>query len=159
MTKVWKNTPENFWDQVEPVDSGCYEWTGKMEKSGYGRVSWYGKKRLAHRVAMFLSSRLADLDTKLLVLHRCDNRKCCNPRHLFLGTHSDNTCDAVSKGRQFTPDNRGERSGLSKLTNAQADDIRRLYAAGGVPQCKIAAEYGVSQMVISKVVRGVTYCG
>jgi hypothetical protein len=159
MTKVWKNTPENFWDQVEPVDSGCYEWTGKMEKSGYGRVSWYGKKRLAHRVAMFLSSRLADLDTKLLVLHRCDNRKCCNPRHLFLGTHSDNTCDAVSKGRQFMPDNRGARSGNAKLTLAQADEIRTKYAHGYGSQHKIAAEYGVSQMVISKVVRGVTYCG
>ena len=159
MTKVWKNTPDNFWDQVEPVDSGCYEWTGKLEKSGYGRVSWYGKKRLAHRVAMFLSSKLADLDTKLLVLHRCDNPKCCNPRHLFLGTHSDNTRDAVSKGRQFIPDNRGARSGNAKLTLEQADEIRTKYAFGYGPQQKIAAEYGVSQMVISKIVRGVTYCG
>jgi hypothetical protein len=159
MIKVWKNTPENFWAQVEPVDSGCYEWVGKREKSGYGRVSWHGKKRLTHRVALFLSGRLADLDTKLLVLHRCDNRRCCNPRHLFLGTHSDNTCDAVSKGRQFIPDNRGARSGLSKLTNAQADDIRRLYAAGGVPQRKIATEYGVTQMTVSRIVRGVTYYG
>ena len=159
MTKVWKNTPNNFWDQVEPVDSGCYEWTGKLEKSGYGRVSWHGKKRLAHRIAMFLSGRLADLDTKLLVLHRCDNPKCCNPRHLFLGTHSDNTRDAVSKGRQFTPDNRGARSGNAKLTIEQADEIRTKYALGYGPQQKIAAEYGVSQMVISKIVRGVTYCG
>lgn len=108
---------------------------------------------------MFLTGKLDDLEAEVLVLHRCDNRRCCNPEHLFLGTHSDNTCDAVGKGRQFTPDNRGERSGLAKLTNEQVQEIRTKYAAGYGPQQKIATEYGVTQMAVSRIVRGVTYCG
>jgi hypothetical protein len=157
MGKVWKNTPENFWAQVQPADSGCHEWQGKREKSGYGRVSWHGKKRLAHRVAMYLRGLLEDLDSKACVLHRCDNPRCCNPEHLFFGTHSDNTRDAVAKGRQFMPNNRGERSGLSKLTNAQASEVRRLYAAGGLSQYKLAAQFGVTQMAVSRITRGITY--
>ena len=108
---------------------------------------------------MFLAGRLDDLDTKLLVLHRCDNRRCCNPEHLFLGTHSDNTLDAVGKGRQFLPDNRGERSGLAKLTEEQVQEIRTKYASGCGTQQKIATAHGVTQMVVSRIVRGVSYCG
>lgn len=159
MTKLWKNTPENFWAQVQPVDSGCHEWTGKREKSGYGRVSWLGRKRLAHRMAMFLTGKLDDLEAEVLVLHRCDNRRCCNPEHLFLGTHSDNTRDAVDKGRQFLPYNRGARSGLAKLTEEQVQEIRAKYASGYGTQQKIATDHGVTQMVVSRIVRGVSYCG
>lgn len=157
--KVWRNTEENFWAQTLLRDSGCIEWAGKTEKGGYGRVSWHGSKRLAHRVAAHLSGKLPDLHSSLCVLHRCDNPACCNPEHLFVGTKRDNTLDAVAKGRHVRPDNRGERSGNAKLSNVQAEDIRRAYAGGRISQQKLADTYGVCQMQISKLVRGVTYRG
>lgn len=159
MAKVWKNTPDNFWAQTAFRENGCREWIGKREKSGYGRVSWLGKKRLSHRVSMYLAGKLGDLDSDLFVLHHCDNPPCCNPDHLFLGSKKDNTQDAVRKGRQLLPNNRGERSGNAKITNAQASEIRSAYAKGGVSQQRLADTYGVNQMSISKIVRGLSYNG
>lgn len=158
MSKVWKNTPANFWAKVRATESGCMEWTAQCVASGYGRLAWHGKKRLAHRVAAYLHGVLDDLDAEICVLHKCDNRVCCNPEHLFLGTKRDNTQDAVAKGRQVVPKGRGENSGSAKLTNTQASEIRKLYAAGGVSQQHIANTYGVTQMVISHIVRGNSYC-
>ena len=158
MTKVWRNTPENFLLSVQRTD-GCHLWMGKAERSGYGRVSWYGKKRLAHRVAAYLNGILADLDSTEVVMHSCDNRLCCNPEHLCIGSQSDNMRDAVSKGRMWMPDNRGTRSANAKLTEADVAAIRARYAEGGVSQERIGAQYGVSQMVVSRIVRGVSYHG
>ena len=158
MTKVWRNTPENFFLSVQHTD-GCHLWLGKVERSGYGRVSWHGKKRLAHRVAAHLSGVLADLDSPEIVMHSCDNRLCCNPKHLRIGSQSDNMRDAVSKGRMRLPDNRGARSANAKLSRGDAVAIRAVYAAGGVSQAHIGARYGVSQMVISRIIRGVSYRG
>jgi hypothetical protein len=155
--KLWKNTEENFWGQTQERASGCVEWVGKTEKGGYGRVSWHGSKKLAHRVAAYLSGKLEDLDSTQCVLHRCDNPPCCNPQHLFIGTKKENTLDAVAKGRQATPDNRGERSGNAKLSNAQAEEIRRIYSGGGISQQKLGVRYGVGQMSVSKIVRGIAY--
>lgn len=64
----------------------------------------------------------------------------------------------MSKGRHVVPKGKGETSGSAKLTNVQAAEIRRLYAAGGVSQQNIASAYGVTQMVVSHIVRGNTYC-
>lgn len=158
--KVWKNAPENFLAQVNPITpTGCHEWTGMATKHGYGRVSWYGKKRLSHRVALHIHGVLVDLDDEICVLHRCDNRLCCNPEHLFLGSKKDNTQDAMQKGRQVLPRGKGEKSGNAKLSNSQAEEIRKLYKSGGLSQQKIADMYGVNQMAISKITRGLTYNG
>ncbi len=91
------------------------------------------------------------------MLHKCDNRLCCNPEHLFLGSHSDNTRDAVAKGRQFFPDNRGAHSANAKLSPSDVTLIRDVYSAGGISQQQLASRYGVHQMTISKVVRGSSY--
>jgi predicted XRE-type DNA-binding protein len=158
LRKVWKNTPENFWSQVSPpTPTGCQEWQGMVTKHGYGRVSWHGKKRLSHRVALHIYGVLVDLDDALCVLHRCDNPLCCNPDHLFLGTKKDNTQDAMRKGRQVLPHAKGESSGNAKLTNSQAKEIRQLYKSGELSQQKIADMYGLNQMSISKITRGLAY--
>ena len=156
MAKLWRNTPENF--QLYVRDTGsCHIWTGKVERSGYGRVSWHGKKRLAHRVAAYLCGLIDTLDAPDRILHSCDNRLCCNPAHLSIGSQRDNMRDAVSKGRMKIPDNRGTRSGNAKLSEADISAIKHSYAIGGESQKNIGAQYGVSQMVISRVVRGVSY--
>lgn len=88
----------SFWDKVErnPL-TDCLEWTGRMGRDGYGKLKIKGKEKRAHRVAYQIGY---GLDPKeLFVCHKCDNPKCVNPQHLFLGTHTDNMQDMLRKGR------------------------------------------------------------
>jgi hypothetical protein len=89
----------------------------------------------------------------LFVLHRCDNRKCCNPKHLFIGTQADNMHDMDAKGRRVTPDRRGERHGNSRLTEGNVREIRKLYATRTVTQTALAWRFGVTQVQVSSIVR------
>src|SRR5579871_1007710 len=79
----------------------CWNWRGARMKSGYGNAWWNGKVVTAHRLSAYLWLQIPWED-KRHVLHRCDNPSCFNPKHLFMGTHSDNIRDAVSKGRHYS---------------------------------------------------------
>lgn len=156
-----KQTAESFWARVKVGDTeSCWEWTGTCNSTGYGNVAWHGKLYTTHRVAAWLSglveSPKAPSSSKepTHVLHKCDNRKCCNPEHFFLGTFTDNMADAYSKKRKAQP--RGQHHSNSKLTNEQAIEIRRRYMDGEF-QVPLSKEYGVSQRTISLIVRGETY--
>lgn len=89
-----------FMKHVNKTDT-CWLWTGSIDVSGYGDCWFRGKTDGAHRVAWLIFN--GEITDGLFVLHRCDNPKCVNPEHLFLGTHSDNMRDASSKGRLKTP--------------------------------------------------------
>ena len=148
----------SFWEHVAKQSDGCWVWQRATIPNGYGRLRWQGRKVLAHRFAAYLHGMINHPSANgVLVLHKCDNRLCCNPEHLFLGSHADNTRDAVVKGRQFLPDNRGARSANAKLSPSDVIVIRGAYSAGGVSQQQLASQYGVHQMTISKVVRGSSY--
>lgn len=154
-----KQTAESFWARVKR-GVGCWEWQGCCNSTGYGNVMWHGKCYTAHRIAAWLSGMVnspsAPNSSKepTHVLHKCDNRKCCNPDHFFLGTFTDNQHDAYKKGRQKQP--KGEKHSNAKLTNAQVQEIRNRYGAGEY-QVPLAKEYGVSQRAISLIVRMETY--
>ena len=90
-------TANDFWGNVAAVN-GCLEWQAYVEPNGYGSLTWKGKKQKAHRVALMLI--VGPLTKGLLVLHSCDNRKCCNPIHISEGTHRQNMDDMLAKGRQ-----------------------------------------------------------
>lgn len=78
--------------------TGCLEWTGTLWKTGYGRFQMANKSHKAHRVAYELAK--GAIEGAACVLHRCDNRKCINVDHLFIGTRKDNNLDKTAKGRQ-----------------------------------------------------------
>lgn len=156
-----RQTPESFWARVNKGrETECWEWTGACNNTGYGTVAWHGTIHTAHRIAAWLEGLV--LEPRMPknprepthVLHTCDNRKCCNPHHFFLGTYADNLKDAYSKNRKIQP--KGQHHTNAKLTNEQAMEIRSRYESGEF-QIPLAREYGVSQMTISLIVRGETY--
>lgn len=140
-----------FWKKVDKSSdlNGCWLWTGGCNKQGYGNISWNrGVKTRVNRVSYLLANGAFDDD--LWVLHKCDNPRCVNPEHLFLGTRQQNIDDMVSKNRQI----RGEDHLRSKLTDAQVDEIRKRCSNGkrGIQRI-LAKEFRVSVNHIGRIVR------
>jgi hypothetical protein len=125
--------------------TGCWNWTAHGRQDGYGLVWSEGRAERAHRAAYrAFTGNLAADD---VVCHTCDNRRCVNPDHLFIGTRGDNNRDAAKKGRNAF----GPRNGHAKLTPAQVVFIR---GSAGVSQTEVARQFGVSQSTISRIISG-----
>lgn len=145
-----------FWEKVNIVEdpTSCWPWIAGKDKGGYGQI-WVSEKirrARANRVAWFLMARKWP---KKCVLHKCDNPACVRPFHLFLGTHKDNADDRARKGRSARNVNPqpGEKNGNAKLNSSQVLEIRSRYAAGE-KQVPLAKEFGVSQVLISRIILG-----
>ncbi len=153
---------ERFWEKAKigPPDE-CWEWQRCVHKPGYGRFRLYGSTEGAHRVAWMLS--YGPIPPEMQVCHHCDNRRCVNPKHLFLGTVKDNVADMTSKGRAhyqkpgFHSTTTGEDNGWSKLTSDRVIEIRKAYDSGTETGVSMAERFGVSQTTISKVGRRETW--
>lgn len=128
-------------------ETGCVEWVGKKYKNGYGQIEINGRCTGTHRIAWEVAN--GNIPDGLHVLHKCDNRACINPEHLFLGTHTDNVADMIAKKRQA----KGEGHGRAKLTESQVLQIRRDQRI----QKEIAAEYGIRFQSVSDIKRGLTW--
>ena len=144
---------KRFWSKVDvPSSDECWEWVAGREANGYG--SFWDKRarrmRNAHIVAYL--SLVGEIPKGMCVLHRCDNRTCCNPSHLFLGTRLDNNRDRMNKGRNNSDKRRGESNGLSKLTDEEVLRIRELYATRKYSQETLGLAFGVTQAHISRIV-------
>ncbi len=126
------------------VSNGCIEWTGAVATSGYGVIHWKGVPTLVHRIAWELEH--GKIPDGLWVLHRCDNKICIKPGHLFLGTQRDNNKDCWEKGRV----RRGERHRNAKLKEWQVLEIAR----SGDRYSVLAARYGVSWEAVREIKLG-----
>lgn len=138
---------ERFMEKIQQTEM-CWIWTGLVSPNGYGR--FFVNRRIgmmhAHRVAWIVFFRF--IPNGFHVLHRCDNKLCVNPEHLWLGSREDNMKDMVEKGRS----QRGSRHWKAKLKEDDVSSIRERYAAGET-QDAIAQSQPVGQAMISRIVR------
>jgi len=148
------NIVDRFWSKVDiRREDECWTWlSGGLGATGYGcftvssgQLGFANHTRVpAHRVSWMLSN-YPFKDSKVCVLHKCDNRKCVNPSHLLLGTRADNAHDRHAKGRS--------RNGTTKLTQAQVDEIRRLYVPHVFGQIRLGKMFGVNHAQIRRIVK------
>jgi hypothetical protein len=156
------NTPEVLWSKVDKKgEDDCWNWKGYKNAQGYGRTWINDCGYYAHRVIFDLAnpntitlSAPKDTDETGFLLHTCDNPSCCNPKHLFVGTHADNMADKVAKGR--SPDFSGGKGPRCKLSMAQAREIRQLRKEG-VSARDLAKRYEISLPSIKTLLRGNSY--
>lgn len=137
---------DQIFSNITVMPSGCWEWNLRRRDKGYGQVKVDGQMRDSHIVAHWL--RNGPVPEGLLVCHHCDNPPCCNPEHLFVGTHQDNCDDKMKKGRHQRL--RGEQCGTAKLTEEQVREIRRLRALG-MTNIAIGDRFGMSNQMISYI--------
>lgn len=143
-----QQTIERFWSMVAiagPDD--CWLWTGGKDNR-YGRFYYKNSHVRAHCLAYILTKGEIAPDKE--ICHSCDRPLCCNPAHLWEGTHQDNMDDMTSKGRLTGL--KGERSNSVKLTEQQVLEIRRMYKTGNHSHLKLAHMFGVSEATIQHLI-------
>lgn len=143
-----------FWKKVDKRGPDeCWPWIGHiMPETGYGQVGIRYEIFLAHRASFVIDG--GTVPEGLFVLHRCDNRACVNPEHLFTGTQLDNMRDMIQKGRaNHTKNLKGEAVSNSKLTEDQVREIRRLNAEEGLGARRLAKRFGVSSTNITFILQ------
>jgi hypothetical protein len=149
---------QRFWAKVNRTDSAdeCWEWRAGLNGDGYGQFwdSLDSRMNRAHRVSYRIT--FGSIPKGLSILHRCDNRRCVNPSHLFLGTQKDNIEDMVKKGRQRGRSMPGQLNGAAKLTADQVIQIKQLIKDGH-RNATIAPIFKVHPSNISAIRRGVSW--
>lgn len=141
------------WSIHDPI-TGCWNWQRAIARNGYGVLRDGAITKRAHRAAYELHTGLS-LPRNVDVCHRCDNRACVNPDHLFHGSRKDNMQDCAAKGRIKLPLLSGESLTQSKLT---ADDVR-LIRGSDLSQRALARLLGVDRAAIRFVRQGKTWRG
>ncbi len=144
-----QNSPDTFWQNVR-IDGrpgACWEWT-LSTKNGYGRFTINCVEHYAHRYAYAIANGPAPRGKTLQVMHECNNKLCCRPSHLILGTAAKNTQDAYRDGLAAS----GEQSVKAKFADTTVSAIR----ADRRTQMEISRAYGISQSHVSRIKQGVS---
>lgn len=144
-----KNLQSRFFGKYTVQQNGCWEWAASRLKNGYGRIreGATGSKTItAHRASWLIHK--GPIPDGMCVCHQCDNRRCVNPQHLFLGSKAENNRDRAMKGR--SRDQRGERNSLTKLSNETVFAIRAARSAGDTYR-SISERFGVPRTTITNI--------
>lgn len=144
---------ERFFSSVNKTEE-CWEWTGFTDKAGYARITIRCRSLLGHVLSYLLHN--GPIPGKLHVCHSCDNPKCVNPRHLWLGTHQENMADRDKKGRGGVSGRWGEQIHFAKLTPEKVKEIRTCVALGA-KQVDMAKRFGVGKPAINSIVNNRTW--
>ena len=138
--------------EIDPR-TACWNWTASLRPTGYGQMRYLGTTELAHRVSWMLFRgpipKAANRYGTMNVLHHCDNPKCVNPEHLFIGDQSDNAKDAVSKKRWGRRGCVGESHGKARLTEKDVLEIRKSFLS----LKQLVLRYRVSKSAIQHVLK------
>ena len=128
---------KRFWTKVEKTSS-CWNWTGSLNR-GYGRIG----RMLAHRYSYELN--VGGIPEGMFVCHSCDNPRCVNPAHLFVGDAGENAADRTLKGRS-----------VKTLSVADCAAIKAASSESWFTTWWAAEKYGVTQRHVNKILRGAT---
>ena len=140
---------ESFFSKIKKdPNGGCWEWLGSRDRKGYGTCYWpKGKNSFrAHRASWLLSG--GEIPAGMIICHKCDNRACVNPDHLYCGTPKDNNRDMVERRRCF-----GEIQGSSKLKTHQVIYIKKLWETG-MTMTMIAEKFELNPSTVHLIIRG-----
>jgi hypothetical protein len=149
-------TPEEIIaSSIQDPVSGCWEWQHSMSKWGYGMVRRNGRNMHSHRASYIAFN--GPIPSGMVICHKCDNRKCVNPDHLFVGTQKENLADARMKGRMFDPpQRRGEQNNKSKLSEADVAKIRSMVSCG-IGKTAIGRMFGIHRETVRRAAEGRTW--
>lgn len=145
---------QRFFDKVQKTET-CWIWTAAIRgKSGYGCLKYRNKIIDAHRVSWMI--HYGEIPKGLCVCHHCDNRKCVNPNHLFLGSHKDNMQDCSLKGRIVIPNGNKFKNGHfafnSSITKQRADEIReKIVQRKGMTLKELSLKENISYQLIRDI--------
>lgn len=157
-----KTTVADFWNKAIILGKeDCWEWQRALSSDGYGKCGFM-EEQLAHRISYKIAT--GSIPKGKCVLHKCDNRKCINPDHLFIGTRTDNNKDRDNKkrtargnthGSRTKPESRprGENHSRAIFSDKQVQEIRNLYATGEHTHRSLAKRFGTSHSVIGQITR------
>ena len=144
-----------FWVQSRLVANGdCLEWRGGCNSDGYGHLQFEGKMLKLHRLLCMVAHG-APPSSRPLAIHSCDNRRCCNPKHLRWGSAADNNRDCVEHGRhQRRPWSGARRGAGNPHAKTTEEDVRRIRRAAeaGVPTAELAVGFGLAERTIRNIV-------
>ena len=141
---------ERFTKRAGPDE--CWEWQGSRSTAGYGHIKVDDRLTPAHRIAFTMAK--GPIPPGKIIMHSCDNRRCCNPAHLSIGTKKENAADMLQKGRANKAT--GLRHHAAKLTPADIDQARALKARG-VSLSAIGRQFGVDRTTVRNAITGRTW--
>jgi len=144
---------QRLWSGIQiNRETGCWDWTKSLTSSGYGKIytdslGRRSKLETVHRLMYKLF--IGKIPDHMQVCHKCDNKRCVNPTHLYAGTQQDNTNDA--KERHLLA--RGEKNGYAKLTSSQVQQIR-VFKLNGMSSRDIGTKFNITQRHANAIIKG-----